>query len=100
MNVEVRDYFAQESQKMKAANPSAQGIKSALLPNFDTNKDHARLIAEVTADAVNNKGLTIQLKKKGQAALAPNSVGKPGVVLPGVTHMGDTASEWTAAPKK
>lgn len=100
MNVEVRDYFAEESQKIKAANPSAQRIKSVLLPNFDTNKDHARLIAEVTADAVNNKGLTIQLKKKGEPALAPNSVGKPGVFLPGVTHMGETAPEWTAAPKK
>jgi len=75
-------------------------VKSLLLPNFDENKDHARLIAEVTADAVNNKGLTIALKKKGQPALELGSVGKPGTLLPGVTHSNDKVTDWSAAPKR
>lgn len=100
MNVAAREYFVEESAKIRAMNPAAQEIKSVLLPNFDENRDHARFIAEVTAEAVQNKGLTIQLKKKGQPALEPESVGKPGIVLPGVTHLGQDVPEWSAFPKK
>lgn len=98
MNVDVAGLLTKESEKLKAAN--AKPIRSVLLPNFDENRDHARFIAEITADAVQNKGFTIPLKKKGQKALEPGSVGKPGMVLPGVTHLGNDVPSWSAYPSK
>jgi len=100
METEAGNYFKAEGEKLKAVDASSKGIKSALLPNFDDNKEHARFIAEVTAEAAEYKGLVIPLKKKGQKALEPNSVGKPGVFLPGVTHMKDNTQEWSPYPTK
>jgi ferrochelatase len=100
MNVEAADYFAKESAKLKAVDSKNAGIRSVLLPNFDENKEHARLIAEITAEAAQYKGPVIPLKKKGQKALEPNSVGKPGMLLPGVTYMNDNTKDWSAAPVK
>lgn len=100
MNVDVRKVFDAETAKLKAKDPSSKGIQSILLSNFDSNKDHARFIAEVTADALNGKGLTIQLKKKGQAALQPGTIGTPGTLLPGATHMNDSVPEWSPYPSR
>lgn len=100
MQVLAGNYFAEESAKMKASDSNNKGIKSVLLPNFDTNKEHARFIAEITADAAQYKGLLITLKKSGEKALEPHSVGKPGLFLPGVTHMKDNTQEWSPFPSK
>jgi ferrochelatase len=88
MNVEVKELLAKS------------GVASVLLPNFDTNLDHAQLIAQLTKEALENKGATIPLKRKGSKAAEVNSIGKPGVILFGVTHQSDDmAKGWKAEAK-
>lgn len=99
MNVVDHEFFDSESAKLKAKDPTSPGIRSVLLPNFDTNVDHARLIATITAEALQKKGLTIQLKKKGEAALPVGSIGKPGIILKDVTHLGEDVPAWSPFPR-
>jgi len=86
MNVVVKEALAEA------------GINSVLLPNFDENKEHAEFIAKLTLEALNGSPLSIQLKPKNGKALDLGSVGKPGTILFGVTHL-DTAIEngWKAS---
>ena len=89
LNVEVKDLLA------------SKGVNSVLLPNFDTNVDHAKLIAQLTKETIEYKGSSIQLKRKGSKALDVNSIGKPGVMLFGVTHQDDSlAAGWSAEAKR
>lgn len=76
---------------------TSKGINSILLPNFDANVDHAKFIAKLTQESLEGKGTTIQLKVKGKKALDVNSVGKPGMMLFGVTHQDKSlANGWSA----
>jgi hypothetical protein len=80
---------------------SSSGVNAVLLPNFDTNVDHAKLIAQLTKETIEYKGTSIQLKRKGSKAIDVNSVGKPGTMLFGVTHQDASLSEgWTPEAKR
>lgn len=98
MNVVASGLFAEESAKLVSQGKLAAPVKSVLLPNFDANKDHARFIAQITKETLEGKGLNIALKRQGQPALEPESVGKPGLVLKGVTHLNDSVTEWSPYP--
>jgi ferrochelatase len=88
MNVEVKELLAKS------------GVSSTLLPNFDTNIDHAKLIASLTKETLEYKGAAIPLKKKGSKAVEVNSIGKPGTILFGVTHQDEAmAKGWKAEAK-
>ncbi|NBO39464.1 hypothetical protein EBU99_12875 [bacterium] len=100
MNVVARSYFEKESERLLSEGKISEPINAILLPNFDSNKEHAKLIAELTKETLELKGLSIYLKKKGEKALEPEIIGKPGTVLPNVTHQGNDAFEWSPYPNK
>jgi hypothetical protein len=75
------------------------GSKVVLAPNFDADPNFAQFIAELTRDTLNLKGKSVYLKKKGQPALAPDTVGAPGVVLDTVTHL-KPVQGWSPAPRR
>lgn len=100
MNYVARNIFKDESAKLISQGKLSAPIRSELLPNFDGNKDHARFIAEITKETLEGKGLNIALKRKGQPALEPESIGKPGLVLKGATHLDDSVPEWSPYPAK
>ena len=86
LNVVVKEALAQT------------GIYSALLPNFDENKEHAEFIAKLTLEALNGSPLSIRLKPKNGKALDSGSVGKPGTTLFGVTHLDQSIENgWRAS---
>jgi len=86
MNVVVKNALAEN------------GINSVLLPNFDENKEHAELIAQLTLEALNRSPLAIRLKAPNSKPLDPGSIGKPGVRLFGVTHLDSSIENgWTAS---
>lgn len=75
MNVVVKEELAKS------------GINSALLPNFDENKEHAEFIAKLTLEALNRSPLALRLKAENEKPLDVGSVGKPGTILFGATHL-------------
>lgn len=80
---------------------SSSGVNAVLLPNFDTNVDHAKLIAQLTKETIEYKGTSIQLKRKGSKAIDVSSVGKPGTMLFGVTHQDASLAEgWSPEAKR
>lgn len=85
MNIEVKKIFAEKSAEMIAAGQRKEPVNAILAPNFDSDPRFAKFIAEKTKDILELKGNSILLKDKGEKAMAPGSVGKPGVVIPGVT---------------
>lgn len=88
MNVEVKELLAESA------------VNSTLLPNFDTNLDHAKLIAQLTKETLEYKGSAIPLKKKGSKAAEVNSIGKPGTILFGSTHQDESmAKGWKPEAK-
>ncbi|MEY2986749.1 MAG: hypothetical protein RJB13_270 [Pseudomonadota bacterium] len=86
MNVVVKEALAKN------------GVYSLLLPNFDENREHAEFIANLTLEALNRSPLSLRLKPMSGKPLEPGSVGKPGTILFGVTHLDKTMENgWTAA---
>lgn len=101
LNVEVKKFLETESDKLVKSGQRDAKINAVLLPNFDANTDHARFIAQLTAEAAQLKGNVIPLKAKGKKALDVDSIGKPGTILFGTTHLDEgSAASWTAGKKK
>lgn len=60
--------------------PNWQKPNVILAPNFDEDKEFANYLATVLSEAFNGTGeAVVTLKQKGEKALKPDSVGKPGV---------------------
>lgn len=89
LDVEVKNFIKKE----------LPGAKVVLAPNFDDDANFATYIATLTKETLELKGKTVYLKKKGERALAPDTVGAPGVVLDSVTHL-KPVSGWTPAPAR
>jgi ferrochelatase len=87
LNVEVKNLIEKEV-------PSARVI---LAPNFDVDPLFAQLVADLTKESLELQGKTITLKKKGERALRPGSVGSVGTVHNSVTHQ-EPVRNWSPSP--
>jgi ferrochelatase len=87
LNVEVKNLIEKEV-------PSARVV---LAPNFDTDPLFAQLVADLTKETLEIKGKSVWLKRKGERALRPGSVGIPGTVLDTVTHL-EPVRNWSPSP--
>lgn len=87
LNVEVKKFIEKEV-------PAARVV---LAPNFDTDPRFAQFVADLTKDTLDLKGKSVFLKKKGEKALRPGSIGTPGTVLNSVTHQ-EPIRNWSPAP--
>ena len=85
MNVGVKKIFAEKSAEMIKAGKMKQPVNAILAPNFDSDPRFAKYIAELTKEIIELKGNSILLKEKNEKAKAPGYVGKPGIVIPGLT---------------
>ena len=88
LDVEVKDLIEKE----------LPGSRVVLAPNFDDDENFASLVASLTKETLELKGQSVYLKKMGEQALAPDTVGAPGVVLESVTHL-PPVSGWSPAPR-
>ncbi|MEY4064585.1 MAG: hypothetical protein RIR26_793 [Pseudomonadota bacterium] len=101
LNHVAKGFLVSESEKLVAQGKRGAALNAKLLPNFDDNADHAKFIATITKEALENKGLTIPLKYKGSKAVDVGSIGKPGTLLFGVTHMEEGQAQlWSPEPPK
>jgi ferrochelatase len=80
MNYDVRNILeATPVLPNGKTDPSWKKPQIVLAPNFDDDPDFAKLVVDITKEALEGKGHLVKLKEFGKPAKAKGSVGKPGV---------------------